>query len=247
MNKISSFILSSFLLSLSVYAQQSGPNKPTPEQLSNIRLSNDYRKITPYFSYNEIKFNPLLVDDVLHTDIVNKPFLLGSIYFDDRIMSQKYYLRYNGFTDEIEIDNDEKLKSVQKNTRISCFIGNVKYIFSKINNKNSSEMSYLKEIYTNKNMVLYEREIVIFKKAISKIKTFNNKDTPARFVKFLSYYRRNDKNEIPTIIPSNKKKFINMYKKEYHHQIRKFIKTNQINLNNREDLLKIFSYSESLL
>ncbi|MGB1168523.1 MAG: hypothetical protein ACPH3L_05235 [Flavobacteriaceae bacterium] len=242
MKKRTSLFFGCLLFSLFTNAQPSGPNKPTPEQLSNIRLSNDYRKITPYFSQNTTALSFSYDHEILNTKFVKKTFKPGTIFYEGIIINQDYDLRYNGLTDEIEIANNNLFKSVQKNIRISCLIGSSKYIYVKIKNKKKSEMSYLKEVYSNENIVLYEREVIIFKKAISKVKTYTNKDTPARFVKFLSYYTVNKEKHEATLVPNNTRRFIARFKKEHQKNIEMFIKENKINLERLDDLKLVFNY-----
>lgn len=187
------------------------------------------------------------VEKALDTEIINKDYVvtsytLGKIYYKGKEVNQDFYLRYNGLKDIIEVSKDGKDDTVLENTRISCTIGDSKYIYSKLDN---SDRGYLKLIYEGKNSTIYEREIILLKKAKHAI-TSLTPDRRAKYVKFTSYYKIEKEGKIAQKISSSKKDFISNLKKEQQNPVKAFIKNEKINLRKKEDLIKVYKYLEML-
>jgi len=181
----------------------------------------------------------------INNHYVEKPYVLGAIYYKGKKMSQNYHLRYNAFKDIIEISKDGESDTVLENTRISCTIDDSKYIYSKIQNGNTIDTGYLKLLYTGENSALYKREVILYKEAM-KAKTTITPNIPARYVKFTYFYTIDKGSDIAIEIPSTKKSFITNFKKENQKNIEAFIKKEKINLNKNTDIIKVYKYYETL-
>lgn len=243
------YIIIFSILFSSVYAsaQAVGPNKVTSQQLSQVVLSNNYRVDELMLDLLGKKTNVKIGinKEALNAEYINKPFVLGNIYYKDKKMSQEYYLRYNGLKDVIEISNNNESDIILKNTRISCIINDSKYIYSKLTNGNSKDRGYLKLIYTGTNNILYQREVVIYKEPRKTITTLTP-NVRAKYIKFISFYKIDKGSNIAKKIPSTRKSFISTFKKQYQKDIKIFIKMENIDLRKEEDIVKFYKYYETI-
>ncbi len=235
------------LSSLYASAQAVGPNKVTSQQLSQVVLSNNYRVDELMLDLLAKKTNVKtgINNEALNADYINKPFVLGSIYYKDKKMSQEYYVRYNGLKDVIEISNNNESDIILKNTRISCTIKDSKYIYSKLTNGDRKNRGYLKLIYTGTNHTLYQREVVIYKEPRKTITTLTP-NVRAKYIKFISFYKIDKGSKIAEKIPATKKSFISTFKKQYQKDIKAFIKAENIDLRKEEDIIKVYKYYETV-
>ncbi|MGB0890978.1 MAG: hypothetical protein ACPGUU_01405 [Flavobacteriaceae bacterium] len=237
------FILSSIM----VKAQASGPNKITPDQLSKIRLNSNYDREIRYM-FNLLAKKTHLEKPSIDTVAVNKyltetPFAKGHIYYKGKKMPQEYQLRHNALKDIIEIHNEKEPDMVLRNPRISCKIGDSKYVYTKINKGKEASPGYLKEVYAGKNTYIYEKEVLIYKNA-KRANTTLTTDIKARYVKY-NYIFKKDKGEtIATKLPTKKTSFLNNFKKEYRNDVKNFMKENKIDLNKVDDVVKTYKYVE---
>ena len=171
---------------------------------------------------------PKTIDlSIKNVELVDKPFLKGKIFFKGKETSEVYYLRYNGLSDLIEITKDGISDSVLRNTRITCLIGESNYVFAKMKSGNNFENGYLKLIFSSENLKLYEREVVIYKKAKQSI-TSLTPDISARYIQFKSFYTIDQSSEIAHKVKLNKNNFIKSLDKKFRKKIALFIKKNSI-------------------
>ncbi len=131
-------------------------------------------------------------------------------YFDLNIIGETY-LRYNGFTDEIEIGKNANQKVsdeiILKNNKIICSFGGRTYFYLPFKNKNNKiELGYLTSIYKGNKNHLYERKRKIYREA--KIaRTSLERTFPPRLIDEKSFYFSNE-NETPYYLGKDIKKIL---------------------------------------
>ena len=76
------------------------------------------------------------------------------------------------------------------------------------------------------------------------VKDSYTKEQPATFIDSESYYIKKDRVLFP--VSNKKKKFLKQFPEE-SNELNKFIKSEKINLKNKNDLIEIFKHYDSLL
>lgn len=131
-------------------------------------------------------------------------------YFDLNIIGETY-LRYNGFTDEIEIGKNlnQKISDeiILKNNKIICSLGGETYYYLPFKNKeNKIKLGYLTSIYKGNKNHLYERKRKIYREATIP-RTSLERAFPPRFIDEKSYYLSIE-NETPFYLGKDVKKIL---------------------------------------
>jgi len=114
------------------------------------------------------------------------------IYFGEPL-PEKVYLRYNAFSDEMEMSMNPTAKETDqaliKNSKVSCVIEGTVYRYLPLANGNFSlyKAGYVREIYQGQHYNLYLRERKIYREAI-KARTSLERSFPARFVDESEWY-----------------------------------------------------------
>ena len=145
-------------------------------------IRNDIRKYNPTQFGKKIKDSPYFVTS----------FSKGSIKHKDEIIWKTLYLRYNAFSDEIEIGNSpsqEKAKeAVLKRNDIICHIGEKTYLYLPfINKAGKNTLGYLLPFFENKSIQLFKRkQKKILEETIPR--TSLERGFPPRFVEEIQYY-----------------------------------------------------------
>lgn len=175
----------------------------------------------------------------------NESFLLGNIYQNDKLVSKNVLLRYNAFSDEIEIKNgnDDSYGALLKNADTYTRIMDNIYIFIP---KDGSNLKghYFKILTSGEHFELYSKMEATFRPP-SFAKTSYDSDQPARINQETSYYlvsKRGTFYELPTS-KSKIVKVMGLKKKE----INTYIKKERIDVNSEKDLIKLVNYYNSIL
>lgn len=176
----------------------------------------------------------------------NEDFLEGKIFKDDKLVKSDIAMRYNLFSDEIEIKNsksDETYSALLRDPDIFVKIFNDIYVF--IPFKGSNEKGHYFKVSTEgKNFNLYTKKSVVYK-APYYAKSSYDVSRPAEWSKEVSYYLVSKKGDFYEL-PNSKSKIIKaMSPKE--KEMKSFIKKENIQLNKESDLIKLVNYYNSLL
>lgn len=172
--------------------------------------------------------------------------LVGSVYINQnfskaRINDEKTYdVRYDAFHDEMEVKKGEKFFSLAKeNNFVVNFIETDKMyrVYSNRSNK-AKEKSFFRVLRKYNNISLLVKEKIKFYE--EKRATGYKKYTPPTLkrVKDVYYIGLNDNSAIKL---KSKKKFLNLFSK-YKGDIKKYMKSERINLKKEKDLLKLFDF-----
>lgn len=151
------------------------------------------------------------------------------------------FLKYNAYKDEMEFLNDGQILFLKKerDRQITFTNSNTKYELFNVDNK----LKYFIVHNDGKNQLL-SRQIVTYQEA----KPPRNSYVAGKDPDFIRdkdiFYIRFDKNNILEV-PGNKKKFYALFK-ENESKIKKYIKSEKLDIKDIDDLKKIVDYSNSL-
>lgn len=175
----------------------------------------------------------------------NVEFIPGNIYYLDKIYGN-YPMRYNAFSDEVEIQRtgSNKMESVYKSMSLSCDIDSEKFIYAKyFNQKGVIQEGYLVRLNSLQKYILYQKKSKIYKEG-KKAATSMHPSYPPKFEDKYEYYISID-NELPVYFKPSKKELAELFSQEKASDIKDFIKQNKIKLTHKEDLMKLLEYLNS--
>ncbi|MCH2490221.1 MAG: hypothetical protein MK211_08735 [Flavobacteriales bacterium] len=177
----------------------------------------------------------------------NDTFLKGNIYQDDKLIMKDVPMRYNSYSDEIEMkknENEENYGALLKSPDLFVKIFNDVYIFVP-KNGSTEEGGYFKILSPNDHYDLYKKTTTTFSQPYEARTTYEQ-NRPAKFSSTHTYYlvsKRDGKFvELPTS-RSKALKVMSVKKKE----VKKFMNDRRIDVSEEADLIKLVSYFNSIL
>lgn len=180
----------------------------------------------------------------------------GSMYFEERYLPGSIYvgtqlygnfpMRYNGFTDEIEVEKAKGMdtESVFKTNSLYCNIGKDTYVLKDyLDGKGDLVQGYLLRLTTEGKYKLYQKKGKVFKEG-KKAQTSLHQDSPHKFKNSESFYVQvGDK--YPRYLKNSKKALKEIFDEGDLDKVKKYIKENGIKLNDKDGLLRLFNNLES--
>ena len=195
------------------------------------------------FGLTELEFS-----SIEGSPYANKNFLAGIIYQEDKAVYDKVLLRYNIFSDEIEIKKAENSAETSydaliKDPKSTVKIANTIYIFVPF--EGSLENGHYFTVISEENAFdLYKKTEVEFSASYI-ARTSYERDRPAKFTQKNIYFLVS-KNGTFYQLPNSKSKIIKvMSSKEV--EVKSFIKKNKLDIKTENDLVKLVKYYNSLL
>ncbi|MBU2900063.1 MAG: hypothetical protein ABJO28_01560 [Maribacter dokdonensis] len=168
--------------------------------------------------------------------------------YNDEVVGNIYY-RYNALNEEIEIkktsSEDEPYKALVKDKEISLLI-NAKPLSFKtfVTEKNETINGYLTLLQKGNTYDLYQRTLVKFTEGQPAQNSFVAA-VPSRFTKFTEYYFQKDGVNRIDQIPQKNKKLLKLIDASKREDLKIFLKENNLNIKNEQDLAKVFDYLNS--
>jgi hypothetical protein len=171
-------------------------------------------------------------------------FLLGKVYVNNKTTKDLFALKYNAYLDLIEVQKDNAIEALIKAVNISCSINGQLYVYHKYltRKSNKGKLGYLKVLHKGKNLTLFKQESVKFKEA-KPSKTSIQSSFPARFLQFENYFFLDNTKDIA--LPLTKKSLLNTF--DNNLKIKSYIKEEKINFKNENNLIKLFSFYDSII
>ena len=177
----------------------------------------------------------------------NEIFKAGSIINELEKIPQTYLIRYNVYNDVIELREDKsssKISGLIKSSSIYAIISNKEYHYEEFVDENSENNNgYFILLKKGNNSNLFLRKTKKFKEKVE-AKDSYHKETPASFIDLKSYYIKIDKTLLP--VSTKKKEFLLQFP-EKENELKKYMKAEKINLKSEKDVVKLFTYYDSLL
>ena len=187
----------------------------------------------------------------------NDTDIKGSKYIEDNFSlarisnfgNRVFNVRYNAFDDLMEFKGkDGKIYTLNKNDKsieITFTKSNTTYRLFDYKKNGNTLTVYFQVITSGKNTLLKKHNIVFIKEQRSNSGYNDNKPPQFQRLNDSYYIISSDTHNYPIKLPKNKKKFADLFANS-KKDILKYIKSNQIKLNNESDLTKLFNYLNSL-
>lgn len=229
------FVLVIGLITFCVQAQGIGAFTYLESKNIDIQQQQEFSNLT------EDEFN-----DIQGSPYANQTFLNGSVYQNDKLVSKNLFLRYNAYSDEVEIktgDSDDAYDAMLKNPETFAKIGIDVYIFVAKNGV-SSNGNYFSIVTAGDHFDLYKKTAVTYK-APYKGKTSYDSDKPGKFLQSNTYYLVS-KEGIFHELPARKSKILKVMSTK-EEELNGYIKSNKLDVSNEMHLSNLVDYYNSIL
>lgn len=201
------------------------------------------------FSSNTTLFKNSALSKATLNKIEGSPYLIeefrsGSITG----IAQKLMIRYNAFTDIIEVQNENKeLFSLTKSNpfnSIEIILIPNKIKLLNYSNKGNTFFGYLFEIYNQENLALYRRERIILKSGKEASNSYQVA-TESKYIKENVEYYMSFKNESALQMVKNKKELEMLFPNQ-KQEIETFLKNKNYSFKKETDLIEIAKFITTL-
>lgn len=244
MKKLLLLFVSIVLAILTTTAQGTSPGT-VRAQGSPLERDMALRWLNNASNMNRARANSLDLSDIEGSVYYNENFVQGQVYYLDKLFDS-YPMRYNAYSDEIEIRRTEgsALESVYKSTSLTCKFGGEDYVYSKyFDSKDEIKEGYLIRIYDGPKYILFEKKGKIYKEG-RKAATSMHPTYPPKFEDKHGYYISSNK-KVPVHFKGSKKELGAIFEGEDNADIKSYIKKNKLKLTKEEDLIQLLKYVNS--
>ena len=197
---------------------------------------------------NKTKGSKIKTDKISGSPYFEESFKTAQIAYFGEILKENIYIRYNAFSDEMEMAKSESQTSSEdaliKNKKVTCTINGYTYKYlAYINANEQPAVGYVKELFKGNKFSLYERETKEYKEGV-KAKSSLERSFPARFIDRIEYFIALGDDSLKQTKLSKKQivKALNSYEQE----IKDFINLNKVKLRNSSDVIKLFNFLEEI-
>ena len=206
---------------------------------SDLRLVDLYENIK-----NKIGKKTYSNQKIKGTPYFEKTFKLAEVEYFGELITDKIYIRFNAYNDEMEIASSPLTKSSDniliKNNKVFCIIEGKTYRYLGFKEDNQPPaVGYLKELFKGELFSFYERKFKLYMEA-TVARTSLERSFPARFVEKIQYYYSINNGEINQIKLS-KKNILNKLK-PHSSSIKLFMEKNNSKLKSLKDVVKMFNF-----
>jgi len=170
-------------------------------------------------------------------------FKLARLSYFGKEINNAGFMRYNGFTDEIEITDSGNVENSElillKSDKVVPIINDeiYEYLPFRINESNT-KIGYLVKIYEGTRIKLYLRKNKQFMEAKIARTSLEN-SFPPRYVDNIENYISIE-GDTPVVLKNSKKAFLDLFNNR--SDVKKFIKNKKIKFNKTESIIKIVEY-----
>jgi|GEM_PF-2503145 len=208
-------------------------------------------RIASFFHQVSTKEQSLTTDRTLQLADVEgsmyylEAFIPGQIYHSEKPFKQ-IPMRYNAFTDEIEVkrEGQSSPEALLKDAKISCLLNGERLIYVEhLNKKGDVQKGYLVQHVSGNTYHFYERKSKTFKEG-QQPKTSLHIPTPDKFVDKSEFYVAKN-SETPKFLPTSQKKLLS-FLGDKDGKLKSFIKNNQIDLSEKNDVQRLILFAESM-
>lgn len=206
---------------------------------SDLRLVDLYENIK-----NKIGKKTYSNQKIKGTPYFEKTFKLAEVEYFGELITDKTYIRFNAYNDEMEIASSPLTKSSEniliKNNKVFCIIDGKTYRYLGFKEDNQPPaVGYLKELFKGELFSFYERKFKVYMQA-TVARTSLERSFPARFVEKIQYYYSVNNGEINQIKLS-KKNILNKLK-PHSSSIKQFMEKNDSKLKSLKDVVEMFNF-----
>ncbi|MEK9567182.1 MAG: hypothetical protein VW125_08740 [Flavobacteriaceae bacterium] len=195
---------------------------------------------------NKVTTQTLSVNQIKGSPYYDESFKLAEVEYFGKILEEKTYLRYNAFSDELEMVSNPQLKESEtiliKNNKVACVIDGLSYRYlGYLNEDEPPAVGYVIELFKGQKIALYERNEKIYMEA-TQARTSLERSFPARFVDKKRFYIAIDNGSLEEVKLSKKKILTSL--KNYNAEIKSFISETGTKLKNPEDVIELLAFLE---
>ena len=210
---------------------------------SDLRLVDLYENIK-----NKIGKKTYSNQKIKGTPYFEKTFKLAEVEYFGELITDKIYIRFNAYNDEMEIASSPMTKSSEniliKNNKVFCIIDGKTYRYLGFKEDNQPPaVGYLKELFKGELFSFYERKFKVYMQA-TVARTSLERSFPARFIEKKQYYYSVNNGEINQIKLS-KKNILNKLK-THSSSIKQFMEKNNSKLKSLKDVVEMFNFIDQL-
>ena len=206
---------------------------------SDLRLVDLYENIK-----NKIGKKTYSNQKIKGTPYFEKTFKLAEVEYFGELITDKIYIRFNAYNDEMEIASSPLTKSSEniliKNNKVFCIIDGKTYRYLGFKEDNQPPtVGYLEELFKGELFSFYERKFKVYMQA-TVARTSLERSFPARFVEKIQYYYSINNGEINQIKLS-KKNILNKLK-PHTSSIKQFMEKNDSKLKSLKDVVEMLNF-----
>ena len=210
---------------------------------NQVRLMNFFSRVGSQYPPGVVPVDPAKVEGTMYFD---KNFHKGRIYQDGKQIAMAE-MRYNAYTDEIEIRREgvKNLQALMKDKSIYCEFNNQKIVYAEFTDKKGAKQEgYLTVLHDGDTYQLYHNQIMRFKEG-QKAKTSLHLEMPDKFVdRSVFYISRKD--EAPVYLNGSKKAVVSFVSPEEQKEVKAYIKEKNLDASKQRDLTYILMYANTV-
>jgi len=210
-------------------------NRKTQLKTEQFIYTNEVLYVAPDFveNYNGSPYN-------------SDTFLLGNIYINKELTKSDVAMRYNIYSDEIQVkeslqSEDKVITALIKSPDISVKISNETFVYVS-KGKGLEKGGYFQVATTGKTYSLYKRLGKVYFEA-SKAKTSFERDVPAKFDDRNSYYIHFSNGGMVELPESKKKRYKAFGESEA--LVKAFAKEKKLDITEEKDLKRVIIYLDN--
>lgn len=181
-----------------------------------------------------------LLPDLKGSPYEIKNFVFGKLYYKDNLEGE-FPMRYDIYSDEIQIMNGEEIGAILKTKDIHVNIDGLNYFLSGYVMGDIYQEGYFIEKIKGNSASLLIKKQKFFMEGQPAQNSFIRAVAP-KFTDNEIYFVRLENDKEPIYIPKQKKKFIDLFPDNRKAAIQDFLKVNKLKLTNLEDLQKFFIF-----
>ena len=197
---------------------------------------------------NKTKGSKIKTEKISGSPYFDKSFKTAQIEYFGKILKDNVYIRYNAYSDEMEMAKSESQTSSEdaliKNKKVTCIINGYTYRYlAFIKDDELPAIGYFKELFKGNKFSLYVRETKEYKEGV-KAKSSLEGSFPARFIDRIEYFIAEGDDSLKQTKLS--KKQIVKALSSYEQEIKDFININKVKLRNSSDIIELFKFLEEI-
>jgi hypothetical protein len=242
--KITSIILFGLFSTISCFAQVNG-RQGNANFEGNLVANNIMRGrniLQEVMSQGEK--NELTIADVEGEPYFQKFFSIGDLMYKDSLNLGKYLMRYNAYTDEIEVKNEQTTNVINKADYIRVILNNKNYVtLNYAKNNGSIEKGFFIEKVKGTHGSLFLKRHKTVRQG-QEAKTSFHKNTPPTFIDHEAYFLKFADNQ-PLKIKLKKTKILNAFP-DKTDALKKYVKQEALNLETEAGLISLVEHYNGL-
>ena len=208
-----------------------------------------------FISFSQTGSNQILERTTINSFNLQSKDLVGTSYINDDFLSAKlidgeemYSMRYDAYKDVFEVKRaGEIFYYLPKKFNYPVTFIDTKKVYQVFlhEKKKKTTSGFFVVLNKGKNGVLLLKEKINFHEEV-KVKSELDKYKPPTLKRATDAFFIGYKNNTSTKLPRNKKSFFKLFSSK-SNEVKSFVKKQKLSIKNKEDLIEIFTYYNSLI